>query len=144
MGWACRKWELRRRRIWLGNAWTSRAWLSAAQTAVVVLAEPRYQGLIADLIAVGFAPDGAGVPVLNSKGLLTGKAFVLTGTLNTLTRVEATAKIEAAGGKVVSTVSPKSDYVVAGADAGVKLVQAREHGIAILDEAELLRMVEKK
>jgi DNA ligase (NAD+) len=70
----------------------------------------------------------------------TGKTFVLTGTLPTLTREAATAKIEAAGGKVTGSVSKKTDFVLAGAEAGSKLTKAQELGVKILDEAEFLKM----
>ena len=73
-------------------------------------------------------------------GLLAGKTFVLTGTLPTLKREEAAAKIEAAGGKVSGSVSKKTDYVVAGAEAGSKLDKAQKLGVKIIDEAELLRL----
>jgi DNA ligase (NAD+) len=73
-------------------------------------------------------------------GTFAGKTFVLTGTLPTLTRNEATAKIETAGGKVTGSVSKKTDYVLAGAEAGSKLDKAKELGIRILDEAEFLKM----
>ena len=62
---------------------------------------------------------------------------MLTGTLPTLTRDEAKALIEAAGGKVAGSVSKKTDYVVAGDEAGSKLDKARELGVAVLDEAGL-------
>ncbi|MFE4106331.1 NAD-dependent DNA ligase LigA, partial [Almyronema epifaneia] len=68
---------------------------------------------------------------------LLGKTFVLTGTLPSLKRSEAKALIEAAGGKVTSTVSKKTDYVVAGEEAGSKLEKAQQLGIAILSEAQL-------
>ena len=71
----------------------------------------------------------------------TGKTFVLTGTLPTLTREEATAKIEAAGGKVSGSVSKKTDYVLAGTEAGSKLTKAQELGVKILDEKEFLVML---
>ncbi|MBB5016879.1 DNA ligase (NAD+) [Chitinivorax tropicus] len=64
-----------------------------------------------------------------------GKTFVLTGTLPTLTRDQAKAMIEAVGGKAAGSVSKKTDYVVAGADAGSKLAKAQELGVQILDEA---------
>ncbi|HWT72431.1 MAG TPA: NAD-dependent DNA ligase LigA [Oxalicibacterium sp.] len=72
-----------------------------------------------------------------------GKTFVLTGTLPNLSRDEAAEKIEAAGGKVAGSVSKKTSYVVAGTEAGSKLVKAQELGIAILDEAGLLQLLEK-
>jgi DNA ligase (NAD+) len=74
-------------------------------------------------------------------GPLAGKAFVLTGTLPSLTREEAAAKIESLGGKVTGSVSRKTDFVVAGAEAGSKLEKARELGVKILTEAEFLKMV---
>jgi DNA ligase (NAD+) len=67
---------------------------------------------------------------------------VLTGTLPTLTRDAAKEKIEAAGGKVAGSVSKKTDYVVAGEEAGSKLAKAQELGVTILDEAGLLALLE--
>jgi DNA ligase (NAD+) len=76
-------------------------------------------------------------------GPLAGKTFVLTGTLPTLTRPEATEIIEAAGGKVTTSVSKATNYLVAGEKAGSKLTKAEGLGIAILTEAELLGLVEE-
>ena len=73
-------------------------------------------------------------------GPLAGKSLVLTGTLPNLKRHEAAAKIEAAGGKVVSSVSKKTDYLVAGEEAGSKLAKAEKLSVPVLDEAELLRL----
>ena len=73
-----------------------------------------------------------------------GKTFVLTGTLPTLTREQATAKIEALGGKVSGSVSKKTDFVLAGAEAGSKLSKAQELGVKILDEAEFLKLASGK
>ena len=75
-----------------------------------------------------------------AKGVFSGKTFVLTGTLPTLSREEATAKIEAAGGKVTGSVSKKTDFVLAGAEAGSKLTKAQELGVRILGEAGFLKM----
>ncbi len=70
-----------------------------------------------------------------------GKQFVLTGRLETLTRDEARAAVEARGGRVTSTVSKKTDYVVAGEEAGSKLDKARALGLKVIDEAELKAML---
>ena len=73
---------------------------------------------------------------------LSGKTFVITGTLPTLGRDEAKDRLEAAGAKVAGSVSKKTDYVVAGAEAGSKLAKANELGIAVLDEAALLALLQ--
>ena len=74
---------------------------------------------------------------------LAGLTFVLTGTLPTLTRDEAKAMIEAAGGKTAGSVSKKTSYVVAGEEAGSKLDKALELKVPVIDEAALLNMLEK-
>ena len=73
-------------------------------------------------------------------GPLAGKTFVLTGTLPNLKREEAAAKIEAAGGKISGSVSKKTDYVVAGEEAGSKLEKAQKLGVKVIDEAGLLKL----
>lgn len=76
-------------------------------------------------------------------GVLTGKTLVLTGTLPNLTRDMAQSLIEEAGGKVASSVSKKTDYVVAGTEAGSKLEKAKELAVLVIDEAELLSLLNK-
>ena len=101
-------------------------------------AQPANQGLIETLIA-------AGVEMTAEKKQrstqLAGMTFVLTGTLPTLTRDEAKARIEAAGGKTAGSVSKKTSYVVAGEEAGSKLDKARELKLQVLDEAGLLALL---
>ena len=72
---------------------------------------------------------------------LAGKTFVLTGTLTHFTRDEAKKIIEDAGGKVTGSVSKKTDYVVAGTDAGSKLDKAKELGVAVIDEKEMQKLL---
>lgn len=81
---------------------------------------------------------------IQGDGPLLGKSYVLTGTLPTLSRQEAAALIEAAGGRVTGSVSKKTDAVVSGEEAGSKLEKARELEIEVIDEAELLRRVARK
>ena len=73
-------------------------------------------------------------------GAFAGKTFVLTGSLPTLSREAARSLIESLGGKVSGSVSKKTHYVVAGAEAGSKLEKAAESGVAILDESQLLAL----
>jgi DNA ligase (NAD+) len=100
--------------------------------------EPKNVKLVEDLQTLGVTMRG----VKKQRGTrLTGKTFVLTGTLARHTRDEAKQMIEEAGGKVSGSVSKKTDYVVAGADAGSKLDKARELGVKVIDEDALLEMV---
>ena len=103
--------------------------------------QPINRTLVRDLIKAGVEPRA---PTARTKGTgpLLGKTFVLTGTLPTLTREEAGARIEAAGGKVSSSVSKKTNYVLAGSDAGSKLDKANALGVAVIGEADLLALLD--
>ncbi|MBI5382176.1 MAG: NAD-dependent DNA ligase LigA [Opitutae bacterium] len=96
-----------------------------------------HRAVIAELLAAGVEPT----PPSAANANLAGKTVVLTGTLPSLTRAQATAKIEAAGGKVSGSVSRKTDFVVAGAEPGAKLAQARALGVPVIDEDELLQLL---
>jgi DNA ligase (NAD+) len=93
--------------------------------------------ILTKLGALGIDPQGTVV----TAGGFTGKTFVLTGTLPTLKREEAEQRILAAGGKVSGSVSKKTSYVLAGADAGSKLEKAQALGVPVIDEAELVRLL---
>ncbi|OHC71517.1 MAG: DNA ligase (NAD(+)) LigA [Rhodocyclales bacterium RIFCSPLOWO2_02_FULL_63_24] len=103
-------------------------------------AEPHNIEVIEQLRAAGVNwPEGESSAKLSSP--LVGKTFVLTGTLPTLTRDEAKDMIEALGGKVAGSVSKKTDYVVAGAEAGSKLDKAQALGVNILDEKQFRELI---
>lgn len=97
--------------------------------------------VVEQLLAAGVAPRHDAAPT-GAPAPLAGRTFVLTGTLPSLTRDEAKARIEAAGGKVAGSVSKKTDYVVAGSEAGSKLEKAQQLGVAVLDEAQLLALLD--
>ena len=109
----------------------------AARNTVAFFASERGRHALRRLAELGIAPKAARLATAAAQGALAGKTFVLTGTLPTLSRDEAKALIEAAGGKVSGSVSGKTHYVVAGEEAGSKLDKARSLGVAILDEAGL-------
>jgi DNA ligase (NAD+) len=95
--------------------------------------QPHNREVIEQLRACGVQWE-EGAPAVQAPKPLNGKTVVLTGTLPTLSREEAKEMLEAAGAKVAGSVSKKTDYVVAGAEAGSKLDKARELGVAVLDE----------
>ena len=111
-----------------------------AASIVRFFAEPHNVEVIEQLRAGGVHwPEGESVAVVNSP--IAGKTFVLTGALPTLTRDEAKDMIEALGGKVAGSVSKKTDYVVAGAEAGSKLEKARDLDVSILDEMQFRELL---
>ena len=102
--------------------------------------QPHNREVVEQLRACGVTwPEGPPAPVAPQP--LSGKTFVITGTLPTLSRDEAKALIEAAGGKVAGSVSKKTTFVVAGTEAGSKLIKAQELGVAVLDEAALQELL---
>ncbi len=111
-----------------------------AQSVVDFFALEQNRRLIERLKELGLNMRCDTVP---AAGTLSGKTFVLTGTLPTLSRSEAKAMIEAVGGKVSGSVSKKTGYVVAGEEAGSKLTKANELGIPVIGEDELRAMIEK-
>lgn len=112
-----------------------------AKSVVDWFGDKRNQELIERLRAAGLNFTSDSYKAKAAPGPLTGKTFVLTGTLPTLKREEAAAKIEAAGGKVAGSVSKKTHYVVAGEEAGSKLEKARQLGVPVLNEAEFLKLL---
>ncbi len=110
-----------------------------AEAVVAFFAEPRNVTLVSRLQESGlqFSEPRAA----SADGPLLGKTYVLTGTLPTLSRGQATELIEGAGGRVAGSVSKKTDAVVSGEEAGGKLDKAKSLGIEIIDEPELLRRV---
>jgi DNA ligase (NAD+) len=104
------------------------------------LAEPALREVIGGLAAAGVSMASATKAVVKKDGVA-GKTFVLTGTLPTLKRDEAAERIKGAGGKVSGSVSKKTDFVVAGEEAGSKLEKAKELGVPVIDEAALLGLL---
>ena len=111
-----------------------------ARSITAFFAQPHNREVIAALTDAGVSMS------LESKDAsgpqrLAGKSFVLTGTLPTMTRDEAKALVLAAGGRVAGSVSSKTDYLVAGESAGSKLTKAEKLGVAVLNEAELMALL---
>ena len=98
---------------------------------------PKNIKLIGKLFEAGVAIE----PYQRTDGKLAGKVFVVTGTLETLSRQEAKDRIRALGGAAVESVSKNTDYLVAGANPGSKLAKAQKFGVAVLDEREFLRLL---
>lgn len=110
-----------------------------AESVFAFFREPHNRAVIEELVR-----EGVSWPAVERRtSELAGKTFVLTGTLPTMTRDEAKDRLLAVGAKVSGSVSKKTDFVVAGAEAGSKLTKAEQLGIRILDEAGLLAMLAK-
>ncbi|MBI3597229.1 MAG: NAD-dependent DNA ligase LigA [Nitrospirae bacterium] len=113
---------------------------NAARSVVEYFRSSKNRKVIKQLLNLGLTfTENAGTAGKPSP--VRGKTFVLTGTLQSLTREEAKEKIEALGGKVTGSVSKKTDYVVAGAEAGSKLAKAQELGVPVLDEEGLMKLL---
>jgi DNA ligase (NAD+) len=112
-----------------------------AQSIVRFFSEPHNREVIERLRACGVKWQEGKDLQLAAASAINGKIFVLTGTLPHLTREEAKHKIEAFGGKITSSVSAKTDYVIAGEDPGSKLAKAQLLEVKILDEAGLLKLL---
>ncbi|MDW5441538.1 NAD-dependent DNA ligase LigA [Polaromonas sp. SM01] len=102
--------------------------------------QPHNREVVEQLRACGVTWE-EGEPAARAPQPFSGKTFVITGTLPTLSRDEAKERVEAAGGKVAGSVSKKTDYVVAGTEAGSKLTKAQELGVTVIDEAALLALL---
>ena len=112
-----------------------------AKNVAAYFRDPENSSIVDRLLAAGLTWP-APAPV-DSDSELAGKTFVLTGTLETLTRESAAEAIVQLGGKVSGSVSKKTHYVVAGAEAGSKLKKAQQLGIPVLEEAQFLKMLKK-
>jgi DNA ligase (NAD+) len=111
-----------------------------AQSIRTFFEQPHNREVVEQLRACGVRWE-EGEPAERAPQTLAGKTFVLTGTFPNLKRDEAKDLLEAAGAKVAGSVSKKTDYVVAGEDAGSKLEKARELGVAVIDEAAMLTLL---
>ena len=98
-------------------------------------------GVLDDLANAGVEPEAPTIEAVDGRGPLDGKTLVVTGTLEGFSRQEAEEAIRAAGGKVAGSVSKKTDYVVAGENAGSKLAKAQELEVPVLDEAGFRRLL---
>jgi len=107
-----------------------------AQSVVEYFAEPENREEIQKLLSVGIQPEGA----VKHSSDLAGKTFVITGTLDGMSRQDATEWIQSRGGKVGSSVSKKTDFLLAGAEAGSKLDKAQELGVKVISIDELRRL----
>ena len=116
----------------------------AAASVLDFFAAAAGKRVLARIRELHIKPQNEKVNRARPEGPFAGKTVVLTGTLPTMSREEATAKIEAAGGKVSGSVSKKTDFVLAGVEAGSKLTKAQELRVRILDEAEFLKMCADK
>jgi DNA ligase (NAD+) len=112
-----------------------------AKSLMGFLQEAHNREVIEQLLAAGLELE---VEQSTINPALVGKTFVLTGTLPTMSRDQAKLLLESAGAKVAGSVSSKTSYVVAGDEAGSKLEKAHQLGVAVIDEAKMLSLLESK
>jgi len=125
-----------------GRAITTEVGPVVAQSVLDFFASAAGKKILRRIKELGIHPKSEKVSAKKAAELpLTGKTFVLTGTLPSMTREEATEKIEMLGGHVTGSVSKKTDYVLAGAEPGSKFDKAREIGVRIIDEPEFRKML---
>src|SRR5439155_22788538 len=110
-----------------------------AESIHTFFAQPHNREVIEHLRAAGVRWDEGPPARREASGPFAGKIVVLTGTLAAMSRDDAKDRIEALGGKVTGSVSKKTDFVVAGAEAGSKLDRAKELGVTVLDEQQFLQ-----
>jgi DNA ligase (NAD+) len=113
-----------------------------AESIAAFMRERHNREVIEQLRAAGVRwKEGAPRAAATAQGPFAGKIVVLTGTLSAMTRDDAKDRIESGGGKVTGSVSKKTDFVVAGEEAGSKLERARELGVTVLDEQQFLKLL---
>jgi DNA ligase (NAD+) len=115
-----------------------------ARSVLEYFASEEGRGILRRMKELGLRPQSQKRAVKETGSVFSAKTFVLTGTLPTMTRQEAASRIEALGGKVTTSVSRNTDYLLAGAEAGSKLEKAQALGVAVIDEAEFLKMSAKR
>ena len=113
----------------------------AARSVLDYFGSEEGRGILQRIKELGLHPESQKGAAIAAGGAFTGKTFVLTGTLPSMKREEAAARIEALGGKVTSSVSKNTSYVLAGEEAGSKLEKAHSLGVQVIDEAEFLKIV---
>jgi DNA ligase (NAD+) len=113
-----------------------------AESIASFMRERHNREVIEQLRAAGMRwKEGAPRAAAKAQGPFAGKIVVLTGTLSAMARDDAKDRIESGGGKVTGSVSKKTDFVVAGEEAGSKLERARELGVTVLDEQQFLKLL---
>lgn len=112
---------------------------AVAQSIVVFFSNPENRNVVSRLLELGITPQAAAKKV---GGRLSGKSFVFTGTLSGFSREQGRKLVEDLGGSVLGSISRKTDYVVAGTEAGSKLLKAGELGVTVLNEEEFVQLTE--